>query len=309
MSLLDKIAEKARSTKGAMRYPALVLSGLTDYFAGTDEEMTAHDSALQEDVEEGNSTKADYLLYGGSMATGILAEAYALGMAVHHNNLKVIYVVGADIVPRAFNSVLSMQEARKGIDKDRPIMGLIGIARTLGYKLADRLKRSEDEPEPELEPEIAHLASDIVILSTIDERLHVLLAKRAFEPEKGKWTVPGGHVDKGERFYETAVRELEEETGISGVELHRLDAFDRPDRDPRYRIITMAYACMIDSAEFNLSATREATEFNWFPVDELPEMGFDHDEILEKAIEWASCNIRETAPESEPGPTVDSEPL
>ena len=137
------------------------------------------------------------------------------------------------------------------------------------------------------DPEIAHLTSDIVILSKIDDRLHVLLARRADEPEKGKWTVPGGHVDKGERFDEAAVRELEEETGISGVELHRLDVFDRPDRDPRYRTITVAYACMIDSEAVSLSATREATEFKWFPVDELPELGFDHDEILEKAIEWA----------------------
>ena len=141
------------------------------------------------------------------------------------------------------------------------------------------------------EPEIAHLTSDIVILSKIDERLHVLLARRAGEPEKGKWTVPGGHVDKGERFDEAAVRELEEETGISGVELHRLDVFDRPDRDPRYRTITVAYACVIDSEKDIPVSTKEATEFKWFPVDELPELGFDHDEILEKAIEWARHKI------------------
>lgn len=137
------------------------------------------------------------------------------------------------------------------------------------------------------DPEIAHLTSDIVILSRIGGRLHVLLARRALEPEKGKWTVPGGHVDKGETFDEAAPRELEEETGISDVELHRIDVFDRPDRDPRYRTITVAYACMIDNDDFKLSATREATGFKWFPVDNLPEMGFDHADILKKAIEWA----------------------
>lgn len=139
-------------------------------------------------------------------------------------------------------------------------------------------------------PEIAHLTADIAILSKSGGRLHVLLARRALEPEKGKWTVPGGHVDKGETFDEAAPRELEEETGISGVELHRLDVFDRPDRDPRYRTITVAYACMVDSEAVKLSATREATAFKWFPVERLPELGFDHDEILKKAVEWARNN-------------------
>lgn len=137
------------------------------------------------------------------------------------------------------------------------------------------------------EPEIAHLTADIVILSRTGGKLYVLLTRRALEPERGKWTVPGGHVDKGERFDEAAVREMEEETGISGVELHRLDVFDRPDRDPRYRTITVAYACVIDGKEFKLSATREATAFKWFPVERLPKLGFDHDEILKKAVEWA----------------------
>lgn len=150
------------------------------------------------------------------------------------------------------------------------------------------------------DPEIARLVADIVIFSKIEDKLHVLLAKRAIEPEKGKWTVPGGHLDKGERFDEAAPRELEEETGITGVELHRLDVFDRPDRDPRYRTVTVAYACMIDSAEFKLSATREATEFKWFPVDELPELGFDHEEILEKAVEWARRENRLSKNKSNP---------
>ena len=140
------------------------------------------------------------------------------------------------------------------------------------------------------DPEISRLVADIVIFTRIDDTLHVLLARRAIEPEKGKWTVPGGHVDKGERFDDAAVRELEEETGISGVELHRLDVFDRPDRDPRYRSVGVAYACMIDSKAVKLSATQEATAFKWFPVDRLPKLGFDHDEILKKAVEWARNN-------------------
>lgn len=136
-------------------------------------------------------------------------------------------------------------------------------------------------------PEIARLVADIVIFTRFDDTLHVLLARRAIEPEKGKWTVPGGHVDRGERFDEAAVRELEEETGISGVELHRLDVFDRPDRDPRYRNVSVAYACMIDAETDIPTVTREATAFKWFPVDRLPKLGFDHDEILKKAVEWA----------------------
>ncbi len=141
-------------------------------------------------------------------------------------------------------------------------------------------------------PELARLVADMVLFSMRGGALHVLLALRAHSPEEGRWTFPGGHVDKGEVFDDAAIRELEEETGISGVELHRVDVFDKPDRDPRARVITLAYAAIVDSGVEPV-ASREASEMKWWPVDEVHnlELGFDHMDIFKKCLEWVEKNL------------------
>ncbi|MBS3164018.1 NUDIX hydrolase [Candidatus Woesearchaeota archaeon] len=135
-----------------------------------------------------------------------------------------------------------------------------------------------------LNHEQSRLAVDLVVLSRRPE-LHVLLIKRRNEPAKGEWVLPGGHVDKGERFDEAAPRELAEETGLTAP-LHRLDVFDRPDRDPRYRNVSMAYVALV-SPSVKPRAGSDAADIRWAPVKSLARLPFDHSEIIARACAWA----------------------
>ena len=134
--------------------------------------------------------------------------------------------------------------------------------------------------------ELSRLVVDIVVLRQAEGSYEVLLAKRAIEPCKGMWTVPGGHLDQGERFDEAASRELREETGIFGIPLERIGVFDAPDRDPRSRAVSVAYVGIIPKG-MRLKKSSEASEFRWWPAGSLPEMGFDHAEIVAAALRKA----------------------
>jgi len=124
---------------------------------------------------------------------------------------------------------------------------------------------------------------DIVIFTIRDRRLKLLLIRRAGEPYRGKWALPGGFVNIDEGLDEAARRELEEETGVTGVYLEQLYTFGRLDRDPRERVITVAYYALIPSEKLRLRAASDAEAVGWFAMDELPELAFDHDEIVDMA--------------------------
>ncbi len=124
---------------------------------------------------------------------------------------------------------------------------------------------------------------DIVIFTIRDGQLKLLLIRRAGEPYRGKWALPGGFVEMGEDLEQAARRELEEETGVSGVYLEQLYTFGKPDRDPRERVITIAYYALIPSDKLQLRAATDAEAVGWFGMDELPELAFDHDEIFTMA--------------------------
>lgn len=124
---------------------------------------------------------------------------------------------------------------------------------------------------------------DIVIFTIRDGRLKLLLIRRAGEPYRGKWALPGGFVEMDEDLEQAARRELEEETGVSGVYLEQLYTFGRPGRDPRERVITIAYSALIPSDRLQIRAASDAEAVGWFGMDELPELAFDHDEILAMA--------------------------
>ena len=127
------------------------------------------------------------------------------------------------------------------------------------------------------------VTTDIVIFTIRDGRLKLLLIRRGAEPFKGKWALPGGFVGIGEGLEEGARRELEEETGVSGVYLEQLHTFGRPDRDPRERVITVAYYALIPSDKMEIRAATDAEAVGWFALDELPELAFDHAKILTMA--------------------------
>jgi 8-oxo-dGTP diphosphatase len=123
-----------------------------------------------------------------------------------------------------------------------------------------------------------------VIFTIRDARLHVLLIRRGAEPAKGCWAFPGGFVGIDEDLDTAAHRELAEETGVSGVELQQFYTFGTPDRDPRERIITVAYMGLVPEQEVPLQAGDDAAAAEWYPVDAVPPLASDHDDILATAL-------------------------
>ncbi len=127
------------------------------------------------------------------------------------------------------------------------------------------------------------VTTDIVIFTIRQDELKVLLIKRALPPHKNQWALPGGFIKMEESLEEGARRELEEETGVTGVYLEQLYTFGRPDRDPRERVITVAYYALIASDELEPKAASDAENVSWFGLKELPDLAFDHKEILKMA--------------------------
>lgn len=128
------------------------------------------------------------------------------------------------------------------------------------------------------------VSTAVVVFTIQNEVLKVLLARRAREPDKGRWTLPGGFVRPDEDLDGCARRKLEEKTGVAGYYLEQLYTFGRVDRDPRERAVCVAYYALIPSDQLVLKPTSAGADAAaWFPVDEPPELGFDHDEILKTA--------------------------
>ena len=111
----------------------------------------------------------------------------------------------------------------------------------------------------------------------------VLLVKRGIEPFKGCWAFPGGFMNMDETTEECAIRELEEETGLKVTDLHQIGAYSKVDRDPRGRTITVAYLVIIDKP-VAVTGQDDAAKAEWWSVDELPPLAFDHNEILMDAL-------------------------
>lgn len=125
---------------------------------------------------------------------------------------------------------------------------------------------------------------DVVILTIQDGQLSVLLVRRGIPPFEGAWAIPGGFVLPEESVEQAAKRELAEETGVGAVYLEQLYTFGEPNRDPRGRVITVAYYALI-SPERQLAAGSDAADARWWPVNRLPELAFDHAQILSYALD------------------------
>lgn len=129
------------------------------------------------------------------------------------------------------------------------------------------------------------VTTDVVLFTIRDRRLQLLLIRRGGEPFKGHWALPGGFIDIDEDLEQGALRELEEETGVSGVYVEQLRTYGRPGRDPRERVISVAYYALAPSERLQLQAASDAAEASWFPVGDLPTLAFDHDKIIQTAHE------------------------
>ena len=130
-------------------------------------------------------------------------------------------------------------------------------------------------------PRPAVTADCIVITKEAEPK--VLLIERGGEPFKGCWALPGGFMNMDETTEQCAFRELEEETGLKIGEVHQIGAYSRVDRDPRGRTITVAYLAVVD-APIAVIGQDDAAKAQWFPLSALPELAFDHDEIMRDAI-------------------------
>jgi 8-oxo-dGTP diphosphatase len=124
---------------------------------------------------------------------------------------------------------------------------------------------------------------DVVIFSLVEDALKVLLIKRQAPPYAQMWAIPGSFVKIEESLEETAVRALAEETGVTNVYSEQLYTFGKPDRDPRTRVITVAYFALVPHDAISHKAGRDTTETAWFPISEVPPLAFDHAEIVEYA--------------------------
>ena len=128
------------------------------------------------------------------------------------------------------------------------------------------------------------VGTDTVLVNNSDGVCLILLIKRGHAPFKNHWALPGGFLEKGEDPAEGAARELAEETHITGVTLTQVGAFGRPDRDPRGHVISIAYCSLLPShKKAEVQAGDDAVNAEWFPLEDLPPLAFDHDEIIAKA--------------------------
>lgn len=134
-------------------------------------------------------------------------------------------------------------------------------------------KYSYDHPRPSV-------TVDTVVFTKVNDDLKVLLIKRKSPPFQGRWAIPGGFVDMDESLDDAARRELREETGVSGVEIEQLHTFGDPHRDPRGRVITVAYLAVIEPEQSRVEAGDDAADAAWHSVNDLPDLSFDHAEIL-----------------------------
>lgn len=133
---------------------------------------------------------------------------------------------------------------------------------------------------------------DIVAFAIENGCLEVLLIKRKYQPFRSSWALPGGFVtDKDDRLEDAAHRELVEETNVQDVFLEQLYSFGDRDRDPRGRTVTVAYLALLLADAVNLKADTDASGVAWWPVSQLPELAFDHAEILACACERLKYKI------------------
>jgi len=129
------------------------------------------------------------------------------------------------------------------------------------------------------------LATDAIVFGYFGGRIHTLLIQRKNHPFKGRWVFPGGFVEVYEDPDEGVRRELREETGVEIGELAQLAVFGRPDRDPRYHVISAAYIGVIAPEAAVVNADDDAANAAWHPVDHTPPLGFDHETVLQVALD------------------------
>lgn len=133
---------------------------------------------------------------------------------------------------------------------------------------------------------------DIVVFALDKEDLMVMLIERDLPPFDGQWALPGGFVHIDETLEDAARRELQEETGLKDIFLEQLYTFGALERDPRERVVTVAYYALVNLEGHNVQASTDARNAAWFALNDLPQLAFDHQRILETAHQRLRGKVR-----------------
>lgn len=133
------------------------------------------------------------------------------------------------------------------------------------------------------------MTTDCVVVGFDGSQLKILLIERGIEPYKGMWALPGGFIQENETAEDCATRELKEETGLQVTTLKQLQLFSTVDRDPRGRVITMAFYALVRSQK--VLGGDDAAKAQWFDIDKLPSLAFDHQEIITVAMQQLKRDI------------------
>jgi len=136
------------------------------------------------------------------------------------------------------------------------------------------------------------LTVDCVVFGLDEDELRLLLVERDSDPFAGRWALPGGFVQMEETLDAAARRELQEETGITRLYLEQLYTFGAPDRDPRERVVTVAYYALVKLSDHQVQAATDARSAAWFSVADLPALAFDHDKIVQVALTRLKGKVR-----------------
>lgn len=135
------------------------------------------------------------------------------------------------------------------------------------------------------------LATDIVVFGYHEGQLSVLLLNRKEAPFKDEWTLPGGFLQMEETLQQVCHRILKTKIGIDNLFLEQLYSFDAMDRDPRGRVISISYYALINPKKFEIVAGQMANDVQWFPVEKMPKLGFDHKAIFKMALQRLKAKI------------------
>lgn len=136
------------------------------------------------------------------------------------------------------------------------------------------------------------VTTDSVVFGLDDGELKILLIRRLNDPFKDRWALPGGFIRLEEDLDTAALRELKEETGVENLYLEQLGAWGAPDRDPRERVVTIAYVAIVNLFEHPVRADSDARDALWFPVEAPPPLAFDHADILAAGLKRLQEKVR-----------------
>jgi len=161
--------------------------------------------------------------------------------------------------------------------------------------LIQQKKQEQDHESLLSRYELPLVTVDIVVFTIEDGRLKVLLIQRKRDPFKHMWAIPGGFIHMEESLEQAASRHLWDETNIRDIYLKQLAAFGEPNRDPRSRVITVAYYALVSSDRLKPIAKDNAENIGWFCVTDLPNLAFDHQTIVTKALKGLKDDLESTA--------------